>query len=688
MDDKLTDFDACFETANEISKSKNIELLIKVIERWDIVHPSIKPIFSSLIESLGLYPYLNKSEDLDLAASIRAEYHKSEYVTRNGNKISFHLEQKILEEKITQRKNLLVSAPTSFGKSLLIEEFVARRKFNNILVIQPTLALIDETRRKFQEYDDYYNIVVNTRQEIRDRNLFILTSERALEILPHIDNIDLFVVDEFYKITSAKKDERVAHLNIAFYKVMKFFPQLLLLTPSIDSVSGRFIEKYELEFFKTDYSLVNQNLYKVDFIDTTDKDIQLINLLESLIGSTIVYVKSPKEAERLASLIIDKINKSQKNDFPIFEWIDENVSSEWKLKEYLKNGVGIHNGQYPRHIVNSQLEYFNSGSLEVIFATTSLIEGVNSVAKNVVIYDMLKGSKKLTYFDFNNIKGRAGRMMKYYTGDIYFFGTPPKQVEENLDIPVVDQNEDIQSEILINIDENDVKEDRKKDYECLISQIPVGLREIAKNNYYDISSQTRLYRYLFETPDILKRLVWSTPTPTYEQLRLTFEVIYTQMLARDGERTSRYFAAKCLQIANNNLKQAIKEETQYLLTTRPRISRADNSNQAISNIFKFVKNQAKYEVPRLLSILQSIVNYILEHKQLEVRADYSLFISKLEHEGVDERLNVLLDFGVPSSALKKISIPNEVDALTYIKENLGVLTSDLSKYELMILSKI
>nr|WP_304294477.1 DEAD/DEAH box helicase [Campylobacter gracilis] len=93
-----------------------------------------------------------------------------------------------------------MSAPTSFGKSLLIQEFVARKKYSNILIIQPTLALIDETRKKLQNYQDFCNIVVNTSQDINEtNNLFILTSERVLDILPKINNIDLFIVDEFYK---------------------------------------------------------------------------------------------------------------------------------------------------------------------------------------------------------------------------------------------------------------------------------------------------------------------------------------------------------------------------------------------------------------------------------------------------------------------------------------------------------
>ncbi|MCQ4412190.1 hypothetical protein NOX26_00350 [Enterobacter kobei] len=58
-----------------------------------------------------------------------------------------------------------MSAPTSFGKSLLIEEIIASNIYNNILIIQPTLALLDETRRKIKKYKDRYELIIRTGQE-------------------------------------------------------------------------------------------------------------------------------------------------------------------------------------------------------------------------------------------------------------------------------------------------------------------------------------------------------------------------------------------------------------------------------------------------------------------------------------------------------------------------------------------
>lgn len=683
--DELRDFDFCFNLAKEISVSNDSKKLIDVIENWEYVHHEVRTVFLSLIEGFGFYPYLNDGVELDLATLIRREYHKSQFVNKQGNSIVFHYEQKILEEKINKKQNLVVSAPTSFGKSLLIEEFVARRKYENILIIQPTLALIDETRRKLSHYSDYYNIVVNTHQEIGEKNLFILTSERVLDIFPKIDDNDLFIIDEFYKIANNKKDDRVSHLNIAFYKIMKFKPQLLFLTPLVDDISEDFIRKYDIQFYRTDYSLVNQKAKQISYESEDEKEEKLFQLLNDLSEPTIVYVRSPKRSENLAKKYMEQFSLKEKKKFPVFEWIDENISSDWILKKFLENGIGLHNGQYPRHIVNSQLDYFNSGDLKIIFATTSLIEGVNSIAKNVVIYDMLKGTHKITYFDFNNIKGRAGRMMKYYTGNIFYFDNPPERKDEFIDIPVVDQDYDLQSEILLNIDENDLKQSKLEDFQKLVEGVPEDLIEIFKNNYYDVKKQKSLFKYLISNGEQLDVLNWSTPMPDYDVLSETFRIINEGLIGKGGA-AHRYTAKKCQQIINNNLSSAIQTELQHLYNKEENSykGREELLNEAISNIFSFIKNQAKYEIPKVLSILQSIVNYI----QKSDSADYSLFIAKLEHEGVDENLSVLLDFGVPSSALRKIRIPRDVEAIDYVKENLELLSNRLLNYEIAKLSQI
>ena len=683
----LSDLNKSFKIAKEISDNEDMDSLILVLENWKYVNENIRPVFIDLIESFGFYPYLkDKNELLNTAALVRCEFHKSKFINDfENNRVVFHYWQKVLEEKISNRKNLLISAPTSFGKSLLIQEFVARKKYSNILIIQPTLALIDETRKKLQNYQDFYNIVVNTSQDINEtNNLFILTSERVLDILPKINNIDLFIVDEFYKISNHKHDDRVSQLNIAFYKVMFRNPQLILLTPSVDNVDNDFIKKYSLNFFKTEYSLVRQELEKISCSSKEERKMKLFELLNSLSEPTIVYVKSPAQAEELSNEFIRDNKKGTENTFPIFEWIDENVSVKWNLKKYLQKGIGLHNGQYPRHIVNAQLDYFNNNKINILFATTSLIEGVNTVAKNIIIYDMRKGTSKLTYFDFNNIKGRAGRMMKYYTGKVYCFDDPPRQEMENIDVPIVTQDDSLQSEILINLNNEDIKDQKRRIYEELIKDLPADLLQIFKSNYYSIEKQKHLYNCLKGRKKILNQLSWDAPVPTYKTLSRTLYVVDHLLEGNKGD-SYKFLAQKCHQIIQSgNLHSIISNEIKYQHTLDANRGKNEESiiNLSVSKVFGFIRNQAKFEIPKRLSVLESIVNY-LNGKQA---ANYSAFISILEHEGVDNKLSILLDFGVPASTLKKFKdMPNN-NIIEYVKKNFEKI--DLSSYEVDILKKL
>ena len=80
---------------------------------------------------------------------------------------------------------------------MLIEDIVASNRYKNLLIIQPTLALLDETRKNLSKYKDIYKLIIKTSQEPSDtNNIFLFTAERAIEY-PYFTSIDFLVIDEF-----------------------------------------------------------------------------------------------------------------------------------------------------------------------------------------------------------------------------------------------------------------------------------------------------------------------------------------------------------------------------------------------------------------------------------------------------------------------------------------------------------
>ncbi|MDD3806866.1 MAG: DEAD/DEAH box helicase, partial [Candidatus Marinimicrobia bacterium] len=375
------------EEDNEIGR----DIIVHVLDNWVKIHEQSQPIWTDLIEACGFYPYLAKEQSklpLDgLAGNIRKELHQSCHL--NGKYL--HDEQLRALNIFDSGKNLVISAPTSFGKSLLIEEIVARKTSKNIIIIQPTLALLDETRRNLKKYSDHYKVIIKTSQKYSEtgNNIFLLTAERVVEY-PEFPPIDVLVIDEFYKLSTYRKDERADILNIAFYKILKQFqPHFYLLGPNIDKVSDGFLKKFSAEFYKTNYSLVSADIvslfdqYKDKLSKPRSNKVYIENLLfETLIGlkdeQTLIYCSSPERTRELSRKFLAYAKKNEsliKQSLPLIDWAKEHIHPEWSLCECLEFGIGVHDAALPRHLSASVIHQFNRSKIKYLFCTSTIIEG-------------------------------------------------------------------------------------------------------------------------------------------------------------------------------------------------------------------------------------------------------------------------------------------------------------------------
>ena len=70
----------------------------------------------------------------------------------------------------------------------------------------------------------------------------------------------------------------------------------------------------------------------------------------------------------------------------------------------LEAGVAFHHGAMPRYIQAELVDSFNRGDIDTLVCTTTLTEGVNTTAKNVIVFSDQKGIVALSGFDYKNIK--------------------------------------------------------------------------------------------------------------------------------------------------------------------------------------------------------------------------------------------------------------------------------------------
>lgn len=684
-------------------------IAIHILNNWTNIPSELYPIWTDIIEAVGFYPYLEKNPQTMKMQCLSDEVRQKTFLSDYLPSTYLHREQKKLSKYLMSGKNVIASAPTSFGKSLLIEELVASQNYRNIVIIQPTLALLDETRIKLKKYNAAYKIIVRTSQPPTDEkgNLFLLTAERVMEyeLLPHID---LLVIDEFYKLSLKRVDERADTLNNAFLKIVgKFKSKFYLLGPNIDGITPGFAEKYDAEFYKSNYSLVDCNV--IDLSDRFDFSLSsrsldnkklpvLYELLDKLENEqTLIYCSTPARARRFAKGYFEHLYKRRKKpdvQLPLIEWINKNISSNWSLAKELSYGVAIHDGSLQKHIGASIIKYFNDGLLRCIFCTSTIIEGVNTSAKNVVLFDGQKGGKPIDFFDYSNIKGRSGRLMEHYVGTIYNFVPVPQRESIVIDIPFYEQDRKILSdEILINIEKADVQQQVIDRYNKLY-EIEPGLIEIIKKNGTNVNGQMNIYYALQRDINTCKyqNISWSQ-MPNWDSLlyilHLAENNIFSlqnkhaifsyKQLARyiDMYRKSKNIMPIIKDIYENNVK-GIKR-----LTEERRYAQLDS---AIEVGFHIYRHWFQFTVPKAFRVIDSLQRYVCDQHGKKA-GSYSYFVQELENDFIRENLSILIEYGIPSDTVHRISrlIPVELDedgVIEYIKLHKDIIYKELMQYEI------
>lgn len=664
------------------------KIIIHILDNLKKIPEETIEVWTDLIETAGFYPYLEKEKDKlkfnNLAGEIRKEYHFSD----NLDNKYFHEEQKYLKEILDRKKNLIVSAPTSFGKSLLIEEIVANKKYTNIVIIQPTLALLDETRKKLKKYKNDYKIIISTSQEpaIDKRNLFLLTAERVMEY-QSLPVIDFLVIDEFYKLSAKRDDERSYILNNAFYKLLtEFNPQFYLLGPNIDGISEGFANEYNAIFYKTDYSLIENKIIDIysEHKDKFNKPIKFKKYKENILfelllklkdEQTIIYCSSPNRVRHLAQQFSDflKNKKTSKNEeFPLVEWIKQNIYAKWHLIDFLNYGIGINDGALIKHINSSMIDYFNTRKLKYLFCTTTMIEGVNTNAKNVIFFDSTKGNRKvIDYFDYSNIKGRSGRMMIHYVGKIYNFNPPPEKQENMIiDIPFF-QQKPIEDEVLNGLKDEDIKLDVKETEQFKkLKAIPKEERELFQKNGISVIGQKKIFdiisqldnRYVIIRKNykqeyrIYDLINWNI-TPSYDQLQFILELCWNNLLNKSESKKVKSLNQLVNLTFNYGLKKnifsLIKDDFTYNKKRNPNKSDEQLLNESIYSMFNILRHWFHYKTPKWLSVMNNLQKYICDENDIEF-GDYSYYASQIENDFVPNKLAILLEYGIPNSAILKL----------------------------------
>lgn len=667
-------------------------------------------------------------------------------------------------------KRMLISAPTSYGKTFIMREilYLNQEKYKNILLVFPTVALLRENALNMEELNQDkkmgYNVIKSIDREIdcQDRNIFVLTPERAMQLLAQYPNIeiDFFFYDEMYKIdedycndetddNDEKKNSyaertfldeaRAKTFRICLYLLSKRVKDYYLAGPNLKREKfGKGMQRYiaenniqvkEIEFeptkrimVKAYNKVIDEDYTNLPYIEkpgivkihskVNDRICDVVNYIEQKgYGATILYCTTPAKANEYATKLAENHQGNVVKNERFSEFIEHlkrnyNIDgsiNEWSFVNVLEMGFGMHHGKMPKYIQKEILDLFNEGIFNVLFCTSTIVEGVNTNAKNMVVLNHSKGTKELTVFDFKNIIGRAGRYYHNFVGRYFLVDKELEKFEHTEDLTLNFVTYDDQELDPVDIDNSEymdlsdinknLKHKREEQFkEYLLTNDIYEKNRLIKREYQEILLRflldnnilyNKFYRYL-SYPDILMQFT------TYHAMNTVLDIFEKSGLL-DATIVRRYKAVSNT-YCNEGFHGLLRYEIDNARGDKVKHKRID---KAYMDAFKTQKDIIEHKIPKIIALFETIFSYasLLRRKTLD---NFSLSkVSRFYETGVKSYIGEqLIEFGFPVDAIKRIEDNNlrllSMDASAsqkYILEHLEDIKQLLDSYERGLLDK-
>jgi hypothetical protein len=465
----------------------------------------------------------------------------------NGQKLLTTDFQKRVWDKLNTLSLLGISAPTSAGKSFIIlmksiDELL--KKGGNIVYIVPTLSLVAQVASDFHQQlrrfglDDYRVLTTYNAQFSGKKRVYVLTQERALSAFSQkeipFEDVRILIVDEIQNIERVEfeGDQRAKTLydTLIEFRHTCNAELTIISGPRIEGLKELGCDIFDEENIdeeKTKGSPVASFTYSVSksgnfyFLNqytdilTTPNKIRIVNdsmikgygksqyqddfveylssFITSLGRDSINIIFSPtagqarKTAIKLANLRTE--SNTNENISSLEQYLKDTVHSDYEMCNTISKGVVYHHGKTPTHVRAVIEKAIKAKMINNIVCTTTLLQGVNLPAQNVIVRnpDLAIKSKngtkpKLTDYEIANLRGRAGRLLKDFIGRTYVleekaFESSNQQLdlfpeaEKTLKAGYGDKFTKFKSEIKKSIEKHEAPSEDNKEFSFLVTHI-------------------------------------------------------------------------------------------------------------------------------------------------------------------------------------------------------------------------
>jgi len=336
--------------------------------------------------------------------------------------------------------NFSFSAPTSAGKSFLLQELIKEIK-GDIIIVLPSRALLSEYLIKIKQLVSKETLVlqfieiVNTNKT--KNRIFIITPERGEDIFKYIDklNLELILLDEAQiseeGIRGMKFDSLVRRIDKKLNNIKKVFTHPFILNPEAqfqkhnisnnigsETYNQKTVGKIYVEHFKSSFK------YFSPFDDKLNGKNIDSNLVKDKIlkgGTALIYISKTKiysgdyieefaEYIELCPILTCKSSLHYINKLEDFFGTKDDRDKNSILIYLMKRGIVIHHGSIPLKARLIIEEFVNGHHAKICFSTSTLIQGINMPFDIVWINNFsFNGNEDQKTLNLKNLIGRAGR---------------------------------------------------------------------------------------------------------------------------------------------------------------------------------------------------------------------------------------------------------------------------------------
>ena len=354
---------------------------------------------------------------------------------------------------LLDQKNLLVSAPTASGKTLIATLAMINNLINNngkVVYLSPLRALAAE---KFSEFKKIEKIPLGRKIKVQistgdfesiDKTLeqsdvIILTNEKMDSLIRHgaewVNDIRLVIADEIHLVGDQDRGPTL-EMVLTKLKLLESKPQIIALSATITN-ADELSEWLDCTLVENDWRPVplSEGVYNEGGVTMDDGkyfevepslrgpsvDLGAESVRDG--GQSLLFAETRMRSASLATKAADVISKYlKKSEQDELEKISKKILGKNEhtqlvktLAELVKKGVAFHHAGLNQNCRETIETEFRKGTIKLLSSTPTLASGVNLPARRVVIASIVRynsrvgANRPISILEYKQLCGRAGR---------------------------------------------------------------------------------------------------------------------------------------------------------------------------------------------------------------------------------------------------------------------------------------